>query len=234
MRKVGAKVITVFSQLLVASAFLFLLFSNEKTNNESIVIKNNNLDKMADKTIFLFNDKVKEEDSSIIVELDSLKEEAKVEEVIAEEKVVEEVKETKEEPIIKEEIKVTSLEPDIDSFTSLETFAGYNLTGYGPDCYGCSGRTSTGHDLNSSIYYEDADYGKIRIVAADKSIPFYSVMRISNVPGMDSFLAIVLDRGGNVGYGKGTFVDLAFETEKDPNILGLTKNVTFDIIRRGK
>ena len=107
------------------------------------------------------------------------------------------------------------------------------LTGYGPDCVGCGGKTSTGYDLTQNIYYEDTEFGIVRIVAADKYFPFYSIIRISGVPGMDSFLAIVLDRGGNVGFDKGTLFDLAFSTEKDPNILGLTRNVKFEVLRSG-
>ena len=121
------------------------------------------------------------------------------------------------------------------------------MTGYGPDCYGCGGRTSSGYDLREKIYYDDAEYGTIRIVAADKYFPFYSIIRISNVPGMEPFIAIVLDRGGDVGWyrnsvsgeimfdsQKGTLFDLAFTTEKDPNILGKTNNVKFEVLRSGR
>lgn len=201
MKKVAAKIITIFSQLLVASVFLFLLFSGEtrNSNDRSVVVNNNNFNKMADKTLFLFN---------------SL--------------------ETKDE------------EADFSDKKALETFIG-SLTGYGPDCYGCGGRTSTGYDLRENIYYDDAEYGTIRIVAADKYFPFYSIIRISNVPGMEPFIAIVLDRGGDVGWyrnsvsgeimfdsQKGTLFDLAFTTEKDPNILGKTNNVKFEVLRSGR
>ena len=214
MKKVAAKIITIFSQLLVASVFLFLLFSGEtrNSNDRSVVVNNNNFNKMADKTLFLFN---------------SL--------------------ETKdEESPKKEETSVTPLEPDFSDKKVLETFTG-SLTGYGPDCYGCGGRTSTGYDLRENIYYDDAEYGTIRIVAADKYFPFYSIIRISNVPGMEPFIAIVLDRGGDVGWyrnsvsgeimfdsQKGTLFDLAFTTEKDPNILGKTNNVKFEVLRSGR
>ena len=44
MKKVAAKIITIFSQLLVASVFLFLLFSGEtrNSNDRSVVVNNNN------------------------------------------------------------------------------------------------------------------------------------------------------------------------------------------------
>ena len=203
MKKIAAKVITISSQLLVASVFLFLLFSNEtgNGNDKSVIVNNNNFNKMADKTLFLFNsleNKKDDVDSSVVVELTSIDkvEEPKVEENVEQETVKEEVK---EESPKEEETNVTPLNPDFSDRVALETFTG-SLTGYGPDCYGCGGKTSTGYDLRENIYYEDAEYGTIRIVAADKYFPFYSIIRISNVPGMEPFIAIVLDRGGDVGW----------------------------------
>lgn len=238
MKKIAAKIITISSQLLVASVFLFLLFSGENTNNKSVVVDNNNFNKMADKTLFLFKSldetKKEEEDSNVIVELNSADEKEELSEKVKEEDTNLEVnkEEVKEETPKKEEGNVTPLAPDFSDRVAIETFTG-NLTGYGPDCVGCGGKTSTGYDLTQNIYYEDAEFGIVRIVAADKYFPFYSIIRISDVPGMDSFLAIVLDRGGNVGFDKGTLFDLAFSTEKDPNILGLTRNVKFEVLRSG-
>lgn len=247
MKKVATKIITISSQLLVASVFLVFLFSNEvgNGNDKNVVVNNNNFYKMADKTLFLFNNlenkEIESEDESIIVELTSS------------EVVVEEVKEEKTEIIIeekkeevKEEVVVTPLEPDFSDMPAIETFTG-SLTGYGPDCLGCGGKTSTGFDLTQSIYYEDEEYGTIRIVAADKYFPFYSIIRISNVPNMEPIIAIVLDRGSDVGWyrdsetgnimfdsQKGTLFDLAFTTEKDPNLIGKTNNVKFEVLRSGK
>lgn len=239
MKKIAAKIITISSQLLVASVFLFLLFSGENTNNKSVVVDNNNFNKMADKTLFLFKSldetkKEEEKESNVIVELTSVDEKEELSENVKDEDNNIEVnkEEVKEETIEKEESNVIPLTPDFIDRVAIETFTG-NLTGYGPDCVGCGGKTSTGYDLTQNIYYEDAEFGIVRIVAADKYFPFYSIIRISGVPGMDSFLAIVLDRGGNVGFDKGTLFDLAFSTEKDPNILGLTRNVKFEVLRSG-
>ena len=238
MKKIAAKIITISSQLLVASVFLFLLFSGENTNNKSVVADNNNFNKMADKTLFLFkslDEAKKEEDSNVIVELTSADEKEELSEKVKDEDndlSLTNKEEVKEEAPKKEESNSTPLTPDFSDRVAIETFTG-NLTGYGPNCVGCSGKTSTGYVLTQNIYYEDAEFGSVRIVAADKYFPFYSIIRISGVPGMDSFLAIVLDRGGNVGFDKGTLFDLAFSTEKDPNILGLTRNVKFEVLRRG-
>ena len=239
MKKIAAKIITISSQLLVASVFLFLLFSGENTNNKSVVVDNNNFNKMADKTLFLFKSldetKKEEEDSNVIVELNSADEKEELSEKVKDEDndlSLTNKEEVKEETLKKEESNSTPLTPDFSDRVAIETFTG-NLTGYGPNCVGCSGKTSTGYDLTQNIYYEDTEFGIVRIVAADKYFPFYSIIRISDVPGMDSFLAIVLDRGGNVGFDKGTLFDLAFSTEKDPNILGLTRNVKFEVLRSG-
>lgn len=218
MKKVAAKIITISSQLLIAVLFLVLLFnSSEKNTTRNLVIGNNNLNKVADKTSILFNNVKEKEESDVIVELTA------EEEIEGEEPVEEEV----ETPTI-------GVASDFTDREVIETYTG-NLTGYGPDCYGCTtGLTSTGHNLYNSIYYDDPEFGTIRILAADRSIPFYSIIRISNVPGMDPFLGIVLDRGGNVGFGKGTLFDLAFESEYSPNLIDLTHNVTFELLRSGR
>ncbi len=69
------------------------------------------------------------------------------------------------------------------------------------------GYTAAGHNLNESMYYDDNEFGTVRILAADPSLfLFILIFRISNVPGMDDFIGIVLDRGGNVGFNRGTFI----------------------------
>lgn len=235
MKKIATKLITISSQILIVSLFLVLLFSNGKENNEVIIVSNDNFNKMADSVSFLFK---KEE---MMLNTDDgtetlLEEDTKGEE--EEKKSDNEVKETKEtkkeDPPVndtkEEEKPSTSVTPLEDPV--LETYVG-NLTGYGADCYGCSGRTRSGWDLRKSIYYEDSEYGTVRIIAADSSFGKNAIFRISNVPGMDPFIAIVLDTGGNVGFNKGTLFDLAYTTESDPNLIGLTRNVTFELLRRG-
>ena len=95
------------------------------------------------------------------------------------------------------------------SYEVIETYVG-SLTGYGPDCYGCSGRTRSGYNLNISVYYDDPEFGNIRILAGDSSFGKNAIFRVSNVPGMEPFIAIVLDTGGNVGFNKMTLFDLAY------------------------
>lgn len=238
MKSLTAKVITISSQLLVVCLFLFVVF-NDNGNDEYVTINNNNFDKMADKTIILFKKeelllKVNEED--VVVPLETKDTSLVVSEEIQVDSKEEE--DVKQEEVTTDDDHTAPLEEENNLFydrSVLRVETG-NLTGYGPDCHTCSGvgKTSTGHNLYDSIYYEDSEYGLVRILAADKEFPFYSIFRVSNVPGMDDFIGIVLDRGGNVGFGKGTLFDLAFSTEKDPNILGKTSNVKFELLRNGK
>jgi 3D (Asp-Asp-Asp) domain-containing protein len=106
------------------------------------------------------------------------------------------------------------------------------MTGYGPDCVGCGGRVSCQprpNVQNGNIYFEDATYGKVRIVAADSNIPCGTMMKISNtIQSAEPMIAIVLDRGGAI---KGKKIDLLFESE---STAGPTeRNVVFDIVRWG-
>lgn len=239
MKKYLAKVITISCLSLLVIVFLVILFSNTKNNNSMVyVIDNDNLNKMDDNISILF-EKEKIDDNNLKVEEKEDEEEEKIEELVEEVKL-EEIKEevVEEEPLVEEEPqKKEKEEPSVTSLSEerevLQTVVG-NLTGYGPDCVGCGGRTSTGHNLYDSIYYEDSEFGTVRILAADPSFPFYSIIRVSNVPTMDDFIGIVLDRGGNVGFGRGTLFDLAFESERSPNLVPLTRNVTFELLRSGR
>lgn len=227
MKKIATKLITISGQILLVSLFLLVLFSSEVDDKKTVEVSNDNFIKMADSVSYLFKQEEKDKnlsvDESVITPL--TEDESDLENVVDEKK--------KDEIDTVPSDDTTSPKEDVSTdYEVLDTVVG-NLTGYGPDCYGCSGKTSTGHNLYESIYYDDLEYGTLRILAADYSFPDYSVFRVT-IPGRESFLAIVLDRGGNVGYGKGTLFDLAFETESDPNIIGLTYNVTFELLRSGK
>lgn len=119
------------------------------------------------------------------------------------------------------------------------------LTGYGPDCVGCSKvgnvacktKTKQKHSLmKDGIYYTDDEYGKVRIIAAAKYFPCGTIVQITkagNVP----FYAVVLDRGGsmNNAWSEGrVWMDLAYETEAVAGSDNLTgKNIEFSVQRWG-
>jgi 3D (Asp-Asp-Asp) domain-containing protein len=115
----------------------------------------------------------------------------------------------------------------------LATFYG-QLTGYGPDCAGCSGRgiTASGYSIsNGNIYYQDDTYGEVRIVAADPRFDFGTIVRIT-APNIDDspIIAVVLDTGSAI---HGNIFDLAFENEAQTKAVGRQKNVKYEILRYG-
>lgn len=135
----------------------------------------------------------------------------------------------------KEEVKVYSTFNEAISNAPNEKVSFYGkLTGYGPDCKGCGGKTAcrpSQNVKNGNIYYNDSDYGKIRILAADKNIPCGSIIKLSNINiYSEPIIAVVLDRGGAI---KGNHLDLLFETEKDMGGFSTQSNIKFDIIRWG-
>lgn len=114
--------------------------------------------------------------------------------------------------------------------TSPVAFQG-SMTGYGPDCEGCGGFSGCPprQDFrNGNIYFEDATYGTVRVVASDKAIPCGSMVRVKNYG--EPFLAIVLDRGGAI---KGSLMDLLCASEKEALAVGRRKNIQYELIRWG-
>lgn len=120
---------------------------------------------------------------------------------------------------------------DIDIENVIETRYG-KLSRYGPDCYGCSGYLAYGKYVgDGTIYYNDNLYGNVRILAGDKYYPFGTIVRISY--NNESFLGIVLDRGGAIGFNKSALFDLLYSSEYLANIDGINYNVKFEILRIG-
>lgn len=114
----------------------------------------------------------------------------------------------------------------------LATYKG-GITAYGPDCKGCSGITASGYNVHNRIYYQDKEYGKIRILAADKSLPFGTIVRIKDLKNISNpIIGIVLDRGSAIGFNKKAYFDLLYESELKTASFGRQK-ATFEILRRG-
>lgn len=115
-----------------------------------------------------------------------------------------------------------------------------NMSAYGRDC--CSsdpekqGITASGYNIKTSgMYYNDATYGKVRILASDKNFPLYSVIKI-NDPIDGEYKAIVLDRGDkNIGIDRRFMFDLVVESQEWAKLYyGVHKNISFEILRLGK
>ena len=109
------------------------------------------------------------------------------------------------------------------------------LTGYGPDCPGCLGMVYCSpypNVLNGKIYYNDKEYGTLRILAADYSIPCGSIIHIENFKFVEGneLTGIVLDRGSAI---VGLTMDLLYPSEKDTEIIGRQRDIKFTIERWG-
>lgn len=147
---------------------------------------------------------------------------------IEEEKEIQEVviaEEEKAQEVVVEKHEEAKVEPPV---STNEIITG-KMTGYGPDCYGCSGYLAYGMYVgDGTIYYNDSEYGKVRIVAGDKKYKFGTIVKIN-----DSITAIVLDRGGSIGIGKKFLFDLLYSSESEASNHGVMNNVKFEILRNG-
>ena len=195
---------------LIAFCTIYIQFSNE-------VIEYNNY--------FTIDNVVKYVDSDVIDEA-LVDEDIKIEDATTEE-IVEEVvqpvvSETIDSALPKAEEVIEVIQPQNEVVTG-------KMSGYGPDCIGCNGYLANGHYVgNGNIYYNDSEYGQVRIVAGDKKYKFGTIIRIN-----DSMLAIVLDRGGSIGIGKKFMFDLLYASEAEANSNGVSYNTKFEILRNG-
>lgn len=119
------------------------------------------------------------------------------------------------------------------------------ITGYGPDCYTCDGRgyvacpTNTGKYINlvdDGIYYDDAKFGEVRILAADhREFPCGTIIKITNSDIKEPIIGVVLDTGWGMrnAYNNGYIhIDLAFATEKGL-VFNTNSNTSFSVQRWG-
>lgn len=120
------------------------------------------------------------------------------------------------------------------------------LTGYGPDCPGCSKvgnvacltKEGTRHSLiNDGLYYTDGTYGEVRILAADNSaFPCGTIVKVDN-GRLEEFTGIVLDSGytmRNAWKSGVVWMDMAFSKESDAKVGGATSsNTKFSVQRWG-
>lgn len=108
-----------------------------------------------------------------------------------------------------------------------ESYVG-KMSGYGPDCVGCSKtgnvacHTENGgkHSLiYDGIYYQDDEYGSVRILAAARTVfPCGTIIEINNGVN-EPFLGVVLDSGGSMqkawNNSRTVWIDLAYASQND-------------------
>lgn len=108
------------------------------------------------------------------------------------------------------------------------------MTAYKATCVGCTGKVSCPprQDVrNDNIYYEDQEYGTIRILAADPAIPCGTIVQITNVSfSTEPIIGIVLDRGGAI---KGNIMDFLVGENDDMDVVGRQRNVHYEVVRWG-
>lgn len=108
-----------------------------------------------------------------------------------------------------------------------------NISHYGHDCYGCtSGYTASGYYVGDGrIYYQDATFGNIRVVAADKKYPLGTILRLNYLGSI--ITTIVLDRGSAIGDGKKFQIDLLTTSNSKAYELGIVQNAHLEVLRLG-
>lgn len=235
MKKIVPRLLVISSQILIGA--LFLIFTINSKNESKFTVDSKEIEKLSK---FVYEEK------SSNVEID------KTNESFIDDKLLEEDGLVTND--IEENVDIEVKKDDI-FFMEREVINTYNgiLTGYGPDCYGCGNfvtnkvSTASGYHIANivdgiiqpafTITYNDNEFGEVRIVAADSSIPYNSIVRIT-IPYQDPIIAIVLDRGSTVGFenckssnGCLTTFDLLFATES--SAMSKTYNVTFDVLRIG-
>lgn len=121
------------------------------------------------------------------------------------------------------------------------------MTGYGPDCPGCSPvgnvscvtREGKSHSLTyDGLYYNDITYGNLIILAADHLLfPCGTIVKVNNGI-LNEFYGIVLDTGiamRNAWRNEGVvWMDLAFSSQREALTGGATSsNTTYSVQRWG-
>lgn len=128
-----------------------------------------------------------------------------------------------------------------DTIAKGTTFTG-KLTTYGGDCTGCGGSSSSGVKVsaktgvnNSNSPFLTYKGEKYYCIAADRSIPFGTIIEISNhnLSLPSKIRGIVVDRGGAI---KGTTIDIFKGSEKGGKTYfsgGTSRNTKYKIIEVG-
>ena len=118
-----------------------------------------------------------------------------------------------------------------DIYSAKDTFTG-DLTGYVYNCPLCSGELACmwRYDIkDGKTTYDDATYGRVRIVASSSNLPCGSIIRFETKRISDKpVIAIVLDRGV-----RGNAIDLLSESNDYAYNIVERSVITYDVLRIG-
>lgn len=120
------------------------------------------------------------------------------------------------------------------------------LTGYSAECKGCSKEGYVAcltqekqkfSLIKDGLYYEDSEYGKVRVVAAaSQKFPCGTIIEITKTNN-EPYYTVVMDRGSamNKAWSQGgVVIDLSFDSNESAISSDLTgKNITFKVKRWG-
>ncbi len=122
------------------------------------------------------------------------------------------------------------------------------ITGYGPDCSTCNGMgivacktldKSSFNLITDGIYYNDSQYGQVRVLAAALSeFPCGTIVKV-NSKTLGQFMGIVLDTGYDMrkNLERGVYhFDVAYSTEKEEMVAKTTDmsgEVIYEVQRWG-
>lgn len=227
MKKIVPRLLVISSQILIGALFFTFTISSKSEMNYKV--KSFELDKVSQ---FVYKEK-----KSSNTEINN--------------EVVEKEKDIIEEHVV-EDVVVDQQDNYFMDKEVISTYTGI-LTGYGPDCVGCGNyntnkvSTASGYHIADivdgivqpafTVTYNDLEYGEVRIVAGDSTLPFNSIVRIT-IPNQEPIMAIVLDRGSTVGFencksSKGCLTNFDLLFAKESESLGKTYNVKFEVLRMG-
>lgn len=227
-----------FSLLVVSTAS----FLQTNLYDEIVVdVKNNNISKSSEIVVEVVETENTETNDLLSDEQKDNKDEDKKEETnkVVVTEVPKKTVETVETPTIIEG-------KPVETTTVVDADYVGKLTAYGADCYLCSGEgylacnTKNGgrHSLKyDGIYYNDDEYGSVRILAAATAkFPCGTIIEVNN--GLESFISVVLDTGGDMitaWKNSGTvWMDLAFATQEDArNNMTTQTGVKYNVKRWG-
>lgn len=227
------KFIVFVNWILLFSLPAILMTSNIKTDQ----VKSDHETKNLATSLFT---KVEEKTTKDLeIEVEPSEEEEETKEVIEEEEKKQQAPKKEEKPeevvetVVSPPPKVEEVIKEEPAKDVLATYTG-NMSFYYANCKGCSGLTNVGgYDVRDGrLYYPDKQYGNVRIVAAGSEISNWSIIRIKNSSMGDNILAIVLDRGSDIGLGRKFLIDMLTNTNEARG--GVNRNITVEVLRNGK